>query len=173
MNRPPISPLQDPTIVKRFGPLVEAEWAVPTALQHKLTEANRPVPTPVAGVALIDTGASHTCIAQDAATELGLRATSVGQTFGAGGRHANETFFARLSFRISLVSGQVGSVHREHTALGIPSLHEQFEHAASRGTIPPTGVPWRLIGLIGRDLLQNMRFSMHGPSGTFEIAIVD
>lgn len=126
------------------------------------------MPPPVQGLLLLDTGASHTCIGAEVARELGLQATSLVESHGAGGWHQSPEFFARLSFRVPVGSGQLGTITREHPCASIPALNENFEKYP-----PPdlAGVPttWRLIGLVGRDLLRNMVFRFDGPDCSFAL----
>ena len=52
------------------GPIIEVVLAVPTALAQKLAAAGRPIPKPVNGLALLDTGATNSCIDEDVARNL-------------------------------------------------------------------------------------------------------
>lgn len=148
--------------------MVPAKWSVPAARADVLHHNGRSVPSPVEGLVLIDTGATHTCIAHDVAAELGLHSTSFVRTHGAGGWHNNPEYFARLSFRVDVGARGSGVVEREHPAASIPNLNDLF---ATWG--PPEGVqidtPWRLIGLLGRDILRNMVLVFDGPNCTFEL----
>lgn len=54
------------------GPTVQVTVTVSQDIAAQLTQAGHPVPTPVAGTALIDTGASSTCIDDAIAQQLGL-----------------------------------------------------------------------------------------------------
>lgn len=148
--------------------MVRGEWSIPKALERMLSARGRPIPSPVQGLLLLDTGASHTCIGAEVAHELGLSATSFVESHGAGGWHKSPEFFARLTFRVPVGNGHFGTVAREYPAASVPALNDTFEKYP-----PPdlTGVPttWRLIGLIGRDLLRNMVFRFDGPACSFSL----
>jgi len=54
------------------GPCVQIVISVPDQFAAELAKQGKPVPTPVSGLALIDTGATSTCIDEEAAKKLGL-----------------------------------------------------------------------------------------------------
>ena len=55
------------------GPRLNIEISVPDALAQTLTTDNRTIPQPEIGAALLDTGASNTCIDITIAQKLGLQ----------------------------------------------------------------------------------------------------
>jgi len=148
--------------------MVRGEWALPEALVRALSKKGRSVPSAVQGLLLIDTGASHTCIGAEVARELGLQSRSFVETHGAGGWHSSPEFFARLSFRVPVGVGKFGTIIREHPAASIPALNESFEKWPAPNLLGHQ-TTWRLIGLIGRDLLRNMVFQFDGPACSFAL----
>src|SRR5688572_29164218 len=56
-------------------PLIDAVVGVSEARRQALTDAKQPIPTSVSIRALIDTGASNTCIDPNVLNELGLTPT--------------------------------------------------------------------------------------------------
>jgi hypothetical protein len=54
------------------GPLVAVEVGIPDALKQHLSGKGLPVPAPVAGFALVDTGASSTAVDNSVFTALGV-----------------------------------------------------------------------------------------------------
>lgn len=58
----------EPAVLTRSGPLVPAILAVSDAHRQILARQGEPVPDTIGGFALIDTGASSTCVDQEAAT---------------------------------------------------------------------------------------------------------
>jgi len=149
--------------------MVRGEWSVPRALEARLVRSGLHVPQPVPGLLLIDTGASHTCIGEDVAQALGLRPTSVGVTYGAGGRHQSPEYLAHLSFGVPVGHGQYGTISREQTSMAVPDLDLQFARVQQKEL--PAGVVWRLTGIIGRDILRNMLFAYDGPGGSFTLSV--
>jgi hypothetical protein len=130
-------------------------------LETALKAASLPVPDPVDGAMLVDTGADSTCIAKDVALELGLQAVDVRKGLGAGGEHENTIYAAKLTIQIDKEKGRRSSAWVTIGAAGIPRLREQFE--ARDVTI--NGEPLRLIGLLGRDLLSFARITYQGTRG--------
>jgi hypothetical protein len=54
------------------GPLIAVAVGVPAALKQHLSEKGLPIPTSVAGFALVDTGASSTAVDESVFTSLGV-----------------------------------------------------------------------------------------------------
>ena len=53
----------DADTLAEIGPLVRVAWTVPHALADALEARRLPIPAPIFGHALVDTGAGHTAIA--------------------------------------------------------------------------------------------------------------
>ena len=62
----------EPAALAKAGPVLAVEVSIPTALTEKLTRENKPIPQPKAGLALIDTGATHSCVDDDVISQLGV-----------------------------------------------------------------------------------------------------
>lgn len=72
--------------LKHFGPLIGAEIRIPDALAKALSEQGQPIPPPVKGYMLIDTGASITSVAEHVFQELNLKPTNIRETIGVHGK---------------------------------------------------------------------------------------
>jgi hypothetical protein len=147
------------------GPIVYASWRVPEPLQAILQEAGRPVPNPVLGGLLLDTGAAKTCISEKAADDLGLKPTRLAKTYGAGGEYELSVVNARLGFRVSSARSE-HEVSFETEAQVIPLL----EAGGRQMGLKSGDNEIRLIGLLGRDLLRHAQVSYDGINGRFEIS---
>ncbi len=66
-------PYPTPEALIGVGPVIIAAWAVPQALAQALVAAGQPIPRPVEGLMLVDTGAQSTCISEAAAQALQLQ----------------------------------------------------------------------------------------------------
>ncbi|HYM62753.1 MAG TPA: hypothetical protein VEZ11_17850 [Thermoanaerobaculia bacterium] len=156
-----------PGILYRCGPLLLGRWLVPQVIADALVEARRPVPASVIGALLLDTGATNTCISNRAANDLGLIPTRVQDGFGAGGRHRNPVYLARLEMTIADEKAQQ-TFGWEQEVQGIPDLEK---HAPG---VAMLGEERAVVGLLGRDILRHARFLYDGPAGslsfTFEVA---
>src|SRR5262245_26504974 len=86
-------------ILQNCGPQLLCTWELPRADVDALQKAGRPVPKPIFGALLLDTGATRTCIALQAAIDLGLQPRRMQDGFGAGGAHKNPLSLARLDIR--------------------------------------------------------------------------
>jgi hypothetical protein len=142
------------------GPLLPATWSVPFVLREALAAAALPLPEPVSGALLIDSGASVTCISAGAAEALALQPTRVSRSYGAAGIHVNAVYLVRLE--IVVLDGSSGhgtTVAWEQEARAIPDL----DH------IGVDGINAGLVGLLGRDVLRHSRFSYDGIEGTVDI----
>ena len=86
--------------LQALGPLLLGEWLHPTVTEENLKNQGLPIPKPVGGLLLVDTGATITCISQKAANALRLQPTRLAKGHGAGGEHEDPIYFTRL--RISI-----------------------------------------------------------------------
>ena len=101
---------------------------------------------PVLGWALIDTGATVTCIDQKAAQKAGLRIVGTGPVASA--THSNEVvpiFAAQLIFE------------------GLKSWDATIAYGTNLESLG-------LIALVGRDVLAGCMFVYNGPDGSFSLA---
>lgn len=141
---------------------------MPKALELALGQAGRPIPQPVYGYMLIDTGARRTSMALDVAQEMRLQAIGIQNTYGAGGLHSNEVFEALLTISIADKTGAQVSVNGEIQAMGIPRLNEYFQQLQIQTSDP---FPRRMIGLVGRDLMRHATLTYMGSKGQFEFKL--
>jgi hypothetical protein len=154
-----------PGILAVHGPLILAFWSVPFQIEAALKAAGKPVPPPVRGVLLLDTGATGTCISIAAATKLGLRPIRLANGYGAGGKTSNPVFVARLSIAISNAQGIASELGVQQEVQGIPALDRFFDGRP----LHFAGAPVELIGLLGRDILAYSRFQYDGLAGMLRI----
>ena len=112
-----------------------------------IMQSGEPAPAPVPGLALIDTGASTTCIDQDAATQAGLAVVDSGPMHSA--THANEI--------VPIFAGR----------LMINGFIAVEANRAYGATLAAQG----LVALIGRDILARCQLNYNGVDGSFSLAI--
>jgi hypothetical protein len=141
-----------PLGLQRSGPIMEIEVAVPSSLAEYLTKNKRPVPQPVRGVALIDSGASGTCVDDRVIRQLGVKPIGVATVITAGGRQERNRYPARFDFRRMKMSFEFSSV------MGM-NLREQSIMGRE------------LVALIGRDVLSRCIFIYDGINARFTLAI--
>jgi predicted aspartyl protease len=78
--------------------MVPVEVHVPQAIAQVLNQQAKPIPAAVTGLALIDTGASRTCVHEPSLTSLGLNPISVVNSGTARGVVQQSVYPARLVF---------------------------------------------------------------------------
>jgi hypothetical protein len=135
------------------GPLIDAFVGVSMPRQVALTQSQQPVPSPERIRALIDTGASCTCVDPTVVTKLGLTPTgqmqmctpSTGTT-----PHPANTY--DVSIQIPCANG--------------PALIFQTIAVASVQLLLPQG----FHALIGRDVLKHCLLNYNGAIGLFTLA---
>ncbi len=151
----------DARMLVAVGAPISASWSVSGPLANQLQARGLPIPPPVHGVLILDTGAYETCIASHVALTLGL--TPIGKTSvgGAHGVQSSDVYLARCS-----VFFPAGPVIRD-----IPSAAvKEMELGRPIETDGGQRVP--VIGLLGRDFLSFCRVVYHGPSGLVTIDLI-
>ena len=141
----------NPHLLARSGPVLQVEVSVPTALSKFLASKERPVPQPLTGWALIDTGATRSCADATVLTKLGLSPIGVVEAGTAGGKIRQYLYPAKLRF-----PGE--GLEIEFTSLIGVDLRGQ--KIADR----------ELIVLLGRDVLSRCVLVYNGPGGFFTVA---
>ena len=135
------------------GPVLPVQVEVPSALAAQLQHAGQALPTPVAGFALIDTGASVSCVDAAVIQQLGVQPVGTAQVGTAGGPQSQAIYPARLVF----------------PGTNIPPV--DFNHLIGSnlsGQIV-AGHQGPLIVLLGRDILQHFVVIYNGPAGSFTL----
>lgn len=135
---------QNPNL-QGLGPVVPLQLAVGTAAEAALHKAGTPIPTPVAAVAMIDTGATGSVIAQGIAAKLGLQ--PVGTISISTASHSNVSCY-EYSVRLLLPN----NVLYEGTVIEAPM---QGQHIQC---------------LIGRDILAHAVFVYTGYLNLFTVS---
>ena len=142
------------------GPQFFCNWGVPASVADALVAGGRDVPLPIMGAILLDTGATRTCIALEAATQLGLQATRMQDGLGAAGAYRNPVFLARLEIIIEHPKTRKQKTYSwEQEVEGIPDLHK------FAAPLTHNGQAVLVSGLLGRDILRHARVFYDGPVG--------
>jgi predicted aspartyl protease len=133
----------DPKVVlQRRGPVVQVTVALADSFAQSLQQAGQPVPSPVSGWALVDTGASNTCIDAAAAVQMGLPVIDVCNMTSATHENTQQNVYPiRIEFA------------------GVPIVINADR--VTGATLAPQG----LLLLIGRDALQQCTFTYNGLAG--------
>ncbi len=152
----------------RFGPIIKGAFSAPIALARKLAEQGRPVPDPVRGYLIIDTGAVTLCVADFVPKQLGLSPVGIRDTAGVHGVQKNEVYHLHLQLMFSGGSGEGVSIETEKPAICIPGLHGQWSPDEMKTN---DAHPSLLIGLLGRDFLRHAVFTYNGATGVIDVML--
>ncbi len=137
-----------PSGLQLAGPLLQVEIAVhPTLAQH-LQKSGQPIPTPVVGPGLIDTGATFSAVDQTVIQQLGIPPIGTVQLGTAAGPIAQTQHPASFGF----------------PGTSLPTINFNFV----------TGVNLagqNIIALIGRDVLRHFVMTYNGVLGQVILSI--
>jgi predicted aspartyl protease len=134
--------------LRKRGPIVQVEVSVAQVIAEQLLQQGQVIPAPLSGAALIDTGASSTCIDEAAAQQLGLPIVDVVRIMS-----ASHAATPRNVYPIQIkIEGFPVNI-KAPRAVGVPLATQN------------------LLMLIGRDVLQHCNLFYNGPSGEITVAI--
>lgn len=127
---------------------MQVSVSVAEAVAIELVQQGKSLPPPISGLALLDSGASTTCIDESVANKLQLPVTDVITVASAS--HASTEQSVHPA-RIEMVGLSVA--FNALDAIGAPLIEQG------------------IIALIGRDVLQHCTFFYNGMSGSISLAI--
>jgi hypothetical protein len=138
----------NPGLLAVRGPIVQVEVQLPSALAAQYQALSRPIPAPITGWAMVDTGASKTCV--DDGLILGLGVAPINQiTVQTPSGSAQQFLYpARFSFP------------------GTPLPNIDFSSVVG-STLAAQGI----VALIGRDVLSRFLLVYNGPAGMFSLSV--
>jgi predicted aspartyl protease len=130
------------------GPRIDVEVHVPDPLATLLSQQGKPIPKPVLGQALIDTGASITAVDDSTITSLGVQPIGVTMVHTPSGSAQQNLYPVRFVFPGS----------------GLPEL-------SATQAIGSVLLPQGIVALIGRTALSSVILVYNGPVGMITLAI--
>ena len=128
------------------GPVVQVSVSIGQDAGKALASQGKPLPASQSGLALVDTGASNSCIDDEIAKKLGLPVIDVGFMISASHEKVPCNIYPILiatpvvNFNLPRAMGAALSGHR-------------------------------LVAIIGRDILQDCTFFYNGAAGEFTLAM--
>ena len=143
-----IVPVSPNSILQGRGPVIQVTVALAASFAQGLQQIGQTVPAPISGWALVDTGASDTCIDADGAQQMGLPAIDV-VTMAS----ASHVATPQNVYPIRIEFAGVPIVVDAPRAIGA--------NLASQG----------LLLLMGRDLLQHCTFTYNGLAGCITFCV--
>lgn len=143
-----------PAGLTNAGALFNVEIQLHVAFAGALAQQNQPIPAGIPGMAMIDTGASGTCVHEPILQQLGINPVGVVQGLTAAGQVQQSLYPARLVF---LATGWT---------LDVPNV----VGVNLEGQMAPLDPPQAIVALLGRDLLERWTFTWNGPGGFWTVA---
>ena len=140
-----------PPALVSIGPLLQVQVMLPPALAALLGKENQPIPPPQAGWALIDTGATRTCVDKTILEALGVQPTGSVTTGTAAGPVEQSLYPAKLNFPAANFELDFGSV------VGVDLSGQSIAGQD-------------VLVLVGRDVLAHCILSYNGPGSFFTLA---
>jgi hypothetical protein len=137
----------------QVGPLCPIEIHVPPAIAQILSNAGQPIPNCVTGMALIDTGATVTCVHEPILQGLGLNPVGIVNLGTANGPTQQNVYPVRI------ICPTQGWTFDPGSATGVNLT----------GQVLNVSPPVAIIALLGRDLLQNWMLVYNGPLGLWSV----
>jgi predicted aspartyl protease len=135
-------------VLSARGPVIQITLGIAENFAQRLIEQNKPVPEPIAGWALIDTGASTTCVDDEAAAKLALPAID----------------------KVKMASASHDSTDKNVYPVLIQFIGVPIKANAMRA-IGASLASQGIIALLGRDLLQNFTLFYNGLAGEITISL--
>jgi predicted aspartyl protease len=142
---PPGSNLTQQQLVAQFGCRVAVTLSVPQAQRELITSTGGTPAAPVVGAALLDTGATGTCIDDGIATSLGLRQVGTVTISTPDGTSPHPQYLVEVE-----LAGVPGTALWTVTGAALAAQ--------------------RLVALIGTDVMQNGVFAYNGKTGAFSLS---
>lgn len=138
-----------------LGPILAIEIHVPTAIAQQLSAANKPIPAPATGYALVDTGATLTCVHEPILKALGLNPVGPITSGTAAGMVQQNAYAAQIRIPSN---GYVADL----APVGGVDLSGQVVQMQGN---PP------LIALLGRNLLMQGVLVYNGSAGVWSFSV--
>lgn len=137
-----------PSGLAAFGPIMQVEVSIPDELAQYFTENNMPIPSPLTGIGLIDTGASITAVDVSIIQQLGIQPVGISNVYTPQGSTQQELFPIKLAF------------------IGGPPITINFSSVLGSELINQG-----IIALLGRDVLSNCILIYNGTAGHFSLSM--
>jgi hypothetical protein len=138
----------------KHGPLIQVCIRMDPVLAHACVRAGRPVPEPVLGYALIDTGAGESGIDEDTAVALQLNPVGVAELHTPAGN----------AMKVGVFWGEVGFLDSP-----FPPMRKQFLGMHLGYAVRDA----KVIAILGRDFLAGGVLTYDGGTGRYRLEFSD
>src|SRR6266446_5202633 len=92
-----------PKALAQQGPFLEVSVSIPQALVEFYAKENIPIPSPITGIALIDTGASRSCVHGPIMKDLKVSPINVATSHTAAGPVIHSLYPAHFTFPVAKI----------------------------------------------------------------------
>lgn len=140
----------DSNVLRLAGPLINVEISIPTPLAQHYNQLRLPIPSPVSGWAILDTGAYRTSIDNTTIQNLGVSTVGLEQTLTPAGKKEQNLYPAHVKFPGTSIDLEFNQ------ALGADLQEQSFNNQP-------------IIALVGRDILSACLFVYNGTSGMYTL----
>ena len=137
------------------GAFFPIEVHVPPQIADALVASGQTIPSCITGMGLIDTGATYTCIHEDALKTLGLNPFDIVNSGTADGPKQQNVYAARIVFPTKGWTLDLGK------CVGVNLS----------GQVVPINPPQPIIALLGRNLLERGILIYNGSGGMWTITL--
>ena len=143
----PAQRLPSKDLLLSTGPMIPVELLIPDMLAQHYAKNNIPIPGCIRGNALVDTGASITCVDLQLIRSLGLHPISNAQVLTPQGSAMQDIYPIKIVFAGTSIAFNLNAVMGSQLAAQ------------------------NIIALIGRDILAMCAVTYNGPFGHFSLSI--
>jgi hypothetical protein len=141
-----------PVMLAQHGPIIDVTISIPQPLAELYTQQNKTIPSPIAGIGLIDTGATRSCVDTVIMKQLGVHPIGIATSGTAAGPVNHSLYPAHFTFPAAKIEIDFASV----VGVNLTGQEAGGKH---------------IVALIGRDVLAMGIFVYNGHTGAFTIAI--
>ena len=99
-----------PVILARHGPIIDVTISIPQPLAELYTRQNKTIPAPIAGIGLIDTGATRSCVDDVIMKQLGVQPIGIATSGTAAGQVNHHLYPAHFTFPAAKIEIDFASV---------------------------------------------------------------
>ena len=142
----------NPNILFLSGPIINIVISLPVVLADLYNKQGKSIPQPKTGIALIDTGATKSCVHNSVMKDLAINPIGVIISHTANGPKQCNLFPAHFTFPATNIEIDFTSV------VEVDLTGQVFDGQ-------------QIIALIGRDVLTKTIFIYNGPIGMYSIAM--
>jgi hypothetical protein len=136
------------TVLAARGPIIDVSVSIPQAIAAFYTKQQMPLPSPVTGIAMIDTGATRSCVHDSIMKDLKVNPIGIATAHTAAGPTLQNLYPAHFTFPAT-------NIKIDFTSVAGVDLSGQIIEGQ------------QLIALIGRDVLSLGILVYNGPYGIF------